>query len=265
MKRNKVEWIASGYPNIEDWLGGFIKEQYNYSIIKMMYRKIKSSVPEHMHIRPDALRTPFELRTPDRYIAVLQYYWRTKRNQIDNVSPIPHQIEIPLPLEGMIRIRDPDLTYQEGVLRNGVPLPSAPPVGPIRTASQQEQQTAYQRMPSLQTLQIPAWIRQAQSTVVEHPRDSTFAPSAPPLPPKIRVCLAPQTALSEPTCSICLTAEPYYRTQCGHEFCSCLLQHLVEYKRSACPLCRTPVESINTPSEPCYQSMRIVGQSHFDF
>jgi len=226
IKRNKMEWVAPGYLNIEDWLCPFIEQQYSYAMIKQMYHRIRRSVPDHIHIHRNSNRSPFEMRTAARYTAVLHYYWKTKRTQPDDLtSPVPGETEIPIPMEGLIRLVDPALTFQDGILLWGTPLPSA--------------------TTPLITLAIPEWVRVAQQ------------PSAPPLP-KIKISYAPALTFNEPTCSICLTAEPYYQTQCGHDFCYCLLEHVIQYGNHSCPLCRNDVISIKTSSQPCYQSMRMV-------
>jgi hypothetical protein len=267
IKRRKIEWVAPGYPHLEDWLCPFIEQQYSYAMIKQMYHRIRRSVPDHMHIHRNANRSPFEMRTPQRYTAVLQYYWRTKRTQPDDwITPVPTETEVPIPMEGLFRILDPELTFQDGILRYGTPLPSAPPLqgeihppdsAPIgglwhtHTVREPERHTVRER-PPLITLSVPEWVRAAQQ------------PSAPPLP-KVQLSYTPALTYNEPTCSICLTAEPYYQTQCGHDFCSCLFQHMIEYGNQSCPMCRTDLTSVRTTSEPCYQSLRMVGSQHFMF
>lgn len=263
IKRRKIEWVAPGYLHLEDWLCPFIEQQYSYAMIKQMYDRIRRSVPDHMQIHRNANHTPFEMRTPQRYTAVLQYYWRTKRTQPDDwTSPVPRETEVPIPLEGLIQLRDPELTFQDGVLRYGMPLPQqgethspdSAPIGGLwqtQTVREPAQHTVRER-PQMITLAVPEWVRAAQQ------------PSAPPVP-KIRLSYTPSLTYNEPTCSICLTAEPYYQTQCGHDFCSCLFQHMIEYGKQSCPMCRTDLQKVSTTSEPCYQSLRTVGSQHFVF
>jgi hypothetical protein len=260
IKRRKIEWVAPGYPHLEDWLCPFIEQQYSYAMIKQMYHRIRRSVPDHMHIHRNPNRSPFEMRTPQRYTAVLQYYWRTKRTQPDDwITPVPTETEVPIPMEGLFRILDPVLTFQDGILRYGTPLPSAPPLQgeihpPVRHTHTVREPAGHtvREPPQLITLSVPEWVRAAQQ------------PSAPPLP-KVRLSYTPALTYNEPTCSICLTAEPYYQTQCGHDFCSCLFQHMIEYGKQSCPMCRTNLTSVRTTSEPCYQSLRMVGSQHFMF
>lgn len=44
---------------------------------------------------------------------------------------------------------------------------------------------------------------------------------------------------TEDICSICLTAAPSMKTQCGHSFCTCIVRHLSQ--NGSCPLCRTVI------------------------
>ena len=53
-----------------------------------------------------------------------------------------------------------------------------------------------------------------------------------------------KTKQDKTTCCICLETDTYIKTNCGHVFCNCILQHLSKNGVS-CPMCRQPVNQLN--------------------
>jgi hypothetical protein len=69
----------------------------------------------------------------------------------------------------------------------------------------------------------------------------------------------------EDECPICWDAKAYIRTQCGHKFCSCLMQLIVNPKQTEygpaeckCPLCRAPVKSVKFKNNDYYTLLKSV-------
>lgn len=69
----------------------------------------------------------------------------------------------------------------------------------------------------------------------------------------------------EDECPICWDTKAYIRTQCGHKFCSCLMQLIVNPKQTEygpaeckCPLCRAPVKSVKFKNNDYYTLLKSV-------
>jgi hypothetical protein len=90
-------------------------------------------------------------------------------------------------------------------------------------------------------------------------------PSAPPMPLLSIRCEEYECDLKENVCSICLSNETFMKTQCGHHYCSCLLEAVTKYNNDDCALCRSKVVEITIKTRQVYESLRACNSQHYQF
>jgi len=227
------------------WLQGALHKQC-YGVLKQMYKRIKTALPDEMHIRrnpEETVRDPFIMvfRSSERYITALQYFWcqHLQRPLMESKMVVPTLTNIPHSFfeELDIPFVDKSIHYQSADSGNGIL--TYHPVGFLT-------RWFCGSSPPLRRLQrhIPHLLE----------------PSAPPMNMvtfrygdgnSFQLCRK-----DKQLCSICLNNTTYLSTQCGHEFCACLLELMMGYGNTECPLCRCPILEITILSREAYDCLR---------
>jgi hypothetical protein len=61
----------------------------------------------------------------------------------------------------------------------------------------------------------------------------------------------------EEECCICLSSSVYIEAQCGHRFCHCIQQQLLQYNKK-CPMCRVEINRLVIEDRRVYDCMRMM-------
>jgi hypothetical protein len=239
-----------------------------------MYKRIKSALPDEMHIRRnphESIRNPFEVvfRSSQRYISALHYFWHQhlQRPLTESTMVVPAFTNIPHSFFEEIEIQfvDESLRYQTDVSGNGILTHH--PVGffqkwfCLRRHRQHRQHRRHRHSltntrPILTNTDLNARLLDSETRI---------EPSAPPMPLLSIKCEEYECDVKENVCSICLSNETFMKTQCGHHYCSCLLEAVTQYDNDICPLCRSKVVEITIKTRQVYESIRACNSQDYQF
>lgn len=69
-------------------------------------------------------------------------------------------------------------------------------------------------------------------------------------------------------CSICYSTDTFIHTDCGHSFCSCIMQNMLKYDKDGCPNCRQSITKLFIEDFRSYQMLKSTNHllpSHYSF